>query len=140
MGKKGAFKGKLPEMDFTNISNVEAMLNEFSEENFNLDDNFMIPDLKNLTNTAPCVKRLEDIFEIMSTAEQVAFFGAYKAAQKNKTAENKGRCFAPRTLHKTFRKINKGQIKAMNKKMSSDSKKIRDSFQCVSKSIKQLGL
>merc|ERR1712224_1037240 len=85
--KKGAFKGNLPNMDFTNITNVEAMLNEFSEENFNLDDNFMIPDLKNLTQTAPCVKRLEDIFEIMSTAEQVAFFGAYKAAQKNKTAE-----------------------------------------------------
>lgn len=140
--KNGAIKSKLPtDIDFSNPDQINKILGDLNAENFDFDSKEMIPNIKELTGNSTCIKRLKNIFEFMSMAEQVAFYSAYEAKlSANSTAENQGRCFAPRTLHKTFKNINKGNMQAMNKKMTQDSKEIRNSFSCVGKSFKQLKL
>jgi hypothetical protein len=135
----GIISNYLPSnLDFSKVADVQNLLGKLNSSNFDLANPEMIPDLKNLTSSERCISRLSKLMTYMSMAEQVAFFSAYKTTKSNSTAEDSGRCFAPRILKKTFRQINKGNMKEMGKKMSEVSKNIRNSFGCVSKSFKKL--
>ena len=137
--KSGAISEFLPkELDLSKVSEIDNILKDLNSTNFEFDGQGMIPDMKNLTESSPCIKKLANVFSFMSMAEQLAFYGAYQTTLSNKTTENQGRCFAPKTLHQTFKKINVGNIQAMNKRMTQDSKNIRNSFSCVGDTFRKL--
>ena len=127
-------------IDFGKVADVQNLLNNLNSTTFNLENPVLIPELKNLTSTEKCISRLSKLFTFMSMAEQVAFFSAYKTVKSNPTQEDAGRCFAPRILKQTFKKINQGNMMEMGKKMTEDSKKVRNSFSCVANSFKKLKL
>merc|ERR1712032_1612539 len=115
-------------------------IKELKDKDIDFENTEVLPELKEKMAKFACIGRMKEVISFMSKSEQMAILGAYQAqVEKTEVSGKKNpRCFQPKVLHFVFRQLNRGYIRSINKRMSSDSKKIRKSFQCVKDTFKEL--
>merc|ERR1712032_1699944 len=115
-------------------------IKELKEKDIDIENREALPELKEKMAKVACIGRIKEVISLMPKSEQMAILGAYQAMVEKTAVSGKEnpRCFEPKVFHFVFRQLNRGYIKSINKRMSSDSKKIRKSFKCAKQTFNEL--
>merc|ERR1712032_957062 len=115
-------------------------IKELKEKDIDIENTEVLPELKEKMAKVACIGRMKEVISLMPESEQMAILGAYQAMVEKTAVSGKEnpRCFEPKVFHFVFRQLNSGYIKSINKRMSSDSKVVRNSFKCAKQTFNEL--